>query len=95
MAPATAGGFYVLATDESLAEHVLLYVRRGTTTVLLRQRTANESCAAGKQYPALENTCEVQTNVVQSGSQVLLLGNLVSYGTGHPQPALAVKAPTS
>ncbi len=95
MAPATAGGFYVLATDKSLAEYVLLYVRKGATTVLVRQRTSDKSCAAGKQYPALDNTCEVQTGVVQSGPRVLLLGNLVSYGDGHPQPALAVKAPAS
>lgn len=91
MTPASTGGFYGMAANDAITETTVVHVQ-GTKATVLAKAQIKHTCPAGKQYPALANTCETQAYIVQSGNRVLLLGNLTIHNSTPAEPALALNA---
>lgn len=94
LTPASLGGFYALTENPANTEWSVVYVK-GSRATPLADFHIHHNCPPGKQYPAFHNTCEPQMKIAQSGTRVLLVGNLSTMTLKHPQPALALRAVTS
>ncbi|MEV6009574.1 hypothetical protein AB0M29_22520 [Streptomyces sp. NPDC051976] len=91
LTPASTGGFYALGADKAITETIVLHVRGDEASVLAKTPLSGRTCAPGKQYPALANSCGARAYIVQSGGRVLLLGNVGTHD-GPADPALALIA---
>ncbi len=96
MAPAEDGGVYAkVQRDPQKDSGGFVYIVHigptGILTAMARASEQGKSCAAGQQYPALDNSCVMPWFIARSGEQLLVLGDL--YDPEHtPSPALAIPA---
>jgi hypothetical protein len=88
LAPAGAGGFYTLNQDPPHSSTPVVYVRDGHASVPAVTPEDGHACTAGKQYPALSNTCGSRAYIAQTGKRLLLFGSLVSRKPADPALAL-------
>jgi hypothetical protein len=88
LAPAGAGGFYALTQDSSYSSSAVVYIRGDHATEMAENPNDGHDCTAGKQYPALSNTCGSRAYIGQTGKRLLLFGSLVSRKPADPALAL-------
>ncbi|WP_406135568.1 hypothetical protein [Streptomyces sp. NBC_01089] len=99
MAAAHDGGLYAKTVKDPSkgpsgpSAYVMHLAPSGDVVVIAKGTLENghASCKAGKMFPALNAPCQIPWFVVQSGDQVLAMGN-PSTLTGPPAPALSIRA---